>query len=226
MCSSIPGSARIDACRPLQTMWQYGSSEKTISSVPRTTSAIAARSSRVATPPVGLCGELSTIARGLGSVARKSLDILGRRPKLVFDLQGRQHRPRTAPLEVGHIGRKLGAEDQNPVARVEHRLGEELLERLGTRADHDVFGRHRIAEFGRDEPSRRRPELRQPQTRTVARLVFLDRPDARLLGVRRAGKRTVADLELDDVLSLGLEGPRDGQHGEGRLGRQVLCKMN
>ena len=51
-------------------MWQYGSSEKTISSVPRTTSAIAARSSRVATPPVGLCGEFRRIARGCGSVAR------------------------------------------------------------------------------------------------------------------------------------------------------------
>ena len=70
MCSSIPGSARIEACRPLQTMWQYGSSEKTISSVPRTIAAIAARSSRVATPPVGLCGEFRRIARGLGSVAR------------------------------------------------------------------------------------------------------------------------------------------------------------
>ena len=207
MCSSMPGSARIDACRPLQTMWQYGSSEKTISSVPRTTSAIAARSSRVATPPVGLCGELSKIARGFGSVARKRLTSSadGRNSFSTFNGTSTARAPRRS--KIGHIRRKLGAENQHPVARVEHRLGKELLERLGTRADHDVFGRHRIAKFGRDEPSRRRPELRQPQTGAVTRLVFLDRPDARLLGVRRAGKRTVADLELDDVLPLGLEGP-------------------
>ena len=71
--SSIPGCARIDSCRPPQTMWQYGSSEKTTRSVPRTTSAIAARSSRVATPPVGLWGEFRKTPRGLGSVSRKRL---------------------------------------------------------------------------------------------------------------------------------------------------------
>ena len=96
MCSSIPGSARIDACRPLQTMWQYGSSEKTISSVPRTTSAIAARSSRVATPPVGLCGEFRTIARGFGSVARNRWTSSAEGRNSFSTFKRRQHGARAA----------------------------------------------------------------------------------------------------------------------------------
>ena len=76
-------------------MWQYGSSEKTIRSVPRTTSAIAARSSRVATPPVGLCGEFRKIARGFGSVARNSRDVLAPGPEPV--LRPQRHDDGPAP---------------------------------------------------------------------------------------------------------------------------------
>ena len=47
--------------------------------VPRTTSAIAARSASVATPPVGLWGEFRKIARGFGSVARNRAHVLGPR---------------------------------------------------------------------------------------------------------------------------------------------------
>ena len=109
----------------------------------------------------------------------KMPDIVGRWPKLIFDLQGRKHGPRTAPLQVRHIGRKLGSEDQNAIARVKHRLGEKLLEGLGTRADHDVFRRDGIAEFGRDKTRPRRAEFGQPEARTVTGVVFLDRLDAR-----------------------------------------------
>ena len=82
--------------------------------------------------------------------------------------------------------------------------------------------RARVAKFGRDEPRRRCPEIGQSKTRTVAGLVLLDRPDARRLGVRRARERAVADLELDDILTLGLQAARERQHGERRLRRQVL----
>ena len=158
MCSSMPGSARIDACRPLQTIWQYGSSEKTISSLPRTTSAISARSSRVATPPVGLCGELRMIPRGLGSLARNRRTASAEGRKSCSTCKRRKHGPRPSSLEVGNVGRKLRAENQHPVARVEHRLGEILLERLGARPDDDVLGRHGIAKLGRDETG---PPLRE-----------------------------------------------------------------
>ena len=66
VCSSIPGCASGVSCRPSQTMWQYGSSLKTATSRPRTSSARPRMSSAVATPPVGLCGELRKIARARG----------------------------------------------------------------------------------------------------------------------------------------------------------------
>ncbi len=66
----MPGWARIEACFPFQTMWQYGSSLKTATFLPRTALAIRARSSSVATPPVGLWGELRKIALGDLSSAR------------------------------------------------------------------------------------------------------------------------------------------------------------
>ena len=167
----------------------------------------------MATPPVGIVRRVQQDRPRL-RVGREELpDVLGRRTKLVLDPQRRQHRPRSPALEVGNVRRKLRAEDQHPVARVEHRLGEILLERLGTRGDDDVLGRRPSsrtrAETNRAAAARK---LGQTQARAVARLVILDRLDARLLGVRRGGKRAVADLQLDDVLPLGLEAPRDGQH--------------
>ena len=71
VCSSMPGCASGVSCRPRQTMWQYGSSLNTATSRPRTNSARPRMSSRVATPPVGLCGELRKIALARGSSRRK-----------------------------------------------------------------------------------------------------------------------------------------------------------
>ena len=51
-------------------MRSYGSSLKTATSLPRTSSASPFRSSNVATPPVGLCGLFRKIARGDLSLAR------------------------------------------------------------------------------------------------------------------------------------------------------------
>ena len=176
----------------------------------------------VATPPVGLCGEFRKIARGRGSVARKSRDVLGLGPKPLLDAERGQHRRAPRRSQVGHVGREVRAEDQDAVAGLEQGLGEVLLERLGPGGDDDVLG-------GRPD-SRTRPrrtgraasrKLGQAEARAVAGLVLLDRPDAGLLGVRRAGERAVADLQLDHVLAPGLQRPGRRQHGEGGLGRQI-----
>ena len=71
--------------------------------------------------------------------ARKFCDVLGRWTKIVLDFERSEHGPRSPALEVGKVGREVRAEDQDPVARVENRLGEILLERLGPRGHDDVF---------------------------------------------------------------------------------------
>ena len=161
------------------------------------------------------------IPRGFGIAREKPPDGLGRRTKVVLDSQRGENRPRAPSLKVGNIRRKLRAEDEHAVARVEHRLGEILLERLGTRTDDDILGRDRITELTRDEPRRRRAKTGQTQARTVARLVIFDRLDSRLFRVRSRGKRAVADLQLDNVFPLGAKGPRGRQHRESRFGRQI-----
>src|SRR5205823_7430751 len=60
-------------------------------------------------------------------------------------------------------------------------------------------------------------ELRQPQRRSVAGVAGFDRFDAGAAGVGRRRKRTVTDLQLDDVFALRLQSPRNGEHLEGVL---------
>ncbi len=82
-------------------------------------------------------GDLGEVARGrhaAGGVVRRvqedrprsgigrpeTAGRLGRRTEVVLDRQRREHDPRAPPLEVGNIGRKLRAEHQHAIARVEH----------------------------------------------------------------------------------------------------------
>ena len=117
----------------------------------------------------------------------------------------------------------MRAEDQDAVAGVEQGLGEILLERLGPRGDDDVLGPDVEAELGVDRPRRGGAELGQAQARAVAGLVRLDRRDPGGLGGRGGRERAVADLQLDDVLPLRLQGPGQRQDGEGGLGRQAAA---
>src|SRR5262245_30186446 len=71
--SLMPGSDAIEMCEPLNTSRSYTSSENAIVSCSLHNAAINSSSSRVNTLPVGLCGELMRIARGLdANAARKS----------------------------------------------------------------------------------------------------------------------------------------------------------
>ena len=109
-------------------------------------------------------------------IAREKLaDGVGRRTKVILDVQRSKDSPGSSALEVGYISRKLRAENEHAVARLEHRLGEILLEGLGTGTDDDVLGRDRVAKLTRDEPGRRRAKTGQTQARAVARLILLDR---------------------------------------------------
>jgi hypothetical protein len=54
--------------------------------------------------------------------------------------------------------------------------------------------------------------------------VVLDGFDTRGQGGQSAGERAVADLQLDDVFSLGLETPGHGQNIEGGFGREPACE--
>ena len=107
--SIMPGSARMLWCRPSQTMWQYGSSLNTAMFVPRTRSAIAFRSSSVATPPVGLCGELRKIAFACGSVFDERLDVArGRGGSRSPAAAGTYTGSAAAAVDVRHVGRERG----------------------------------------------------------------------------------------------------------------------
>ena len=148
--------------------------------------------------------------------------VLGPGPEPVLDLEGNQDRASLPALQVGNIRGKVRTEHQDAVARVDQGLGEVLLEWLRSRGHHDILRTGRIAELGGHERGGRLAESRQPQARTVAGLVLLDRLDAGGLGVRSAGKWAVADLQFHHVLAPPLQAPRQGQHRECRLGRQVL----
>ena len=54
------------------------------------------------------------------------------------------------------------------------------------------------------------------------RLLVADGLDARFEGAGRARKRTVADLQFDDVLALGLEPAGDGEDVEGGFAGKSL----
>ena len=92
---------------------------------------------------------------------QEALDISGVRPKLVRLSEGREHRPTTPSFDVRHVRRKIRAEDQHPIAWVEKRLAEELLENLGTWSDHYVLALGGDPEFVAEELSRRITEFRQ-----------------------------------------------------------------
>ena len=176
----------------------------------------------MATPPVGLCGELRKIARALGLFLTKSFDVVQVGPKLICLLQRLRTPSAAAALDVRAVGREVRAEDQHRVAGIEERLAEELLEDLGAGPDDDVLGRDVDAEFLVVIRRDRLAERRQAQRGAVVRLVGAGWPRCRpSSALRGARKGAVADLQFDDVLALGLEAAGDGQDVEGGFGRQA-----
>ena len=105
---------------------------------------MALRSSAVATPPVGLCGELRNTAFGRVAVLRKSATALTSGRKAFGLRQRHAHRHRPAAADVRLERRELRREEQNRVAGFEEQLAEELLEHLRAGADDHVLrpGRH------------------------------------------------------------------------------------
>src|SRR5262249_17879795 len=96
---------------------------------------------------------------------------------------------------------------------------------LGAGADHDVVGRHRHAELAEIALGDGLAKARQAQRGAVVRVLLVDRPDAGQRGVSRSGERAVADLQLDDVLALGLEALGDGEDVKGGLGGEVAGEV-
>ena len=70
--SAMPGSVAIGMCSPSKMMYSYGSSVMTIRSRSIAIFAIVSSSAREKTCPLGLCGELTTIARVFGVIAARS----------------------------------------------------------------------------------------------------------------------------------------------------------
>ena len=207
-------------------MWQYGSSLNTATFRPRTTSAIAARSSSVATPPVGLCGEFRKIAFGAGSSARNCLMSIDVWPELVLLAQRRQNGSRLPALDVRQERREVRAEHERAVARIQKCLTEELLENLRARPGDDVLRAGGNPELLAHELRGRPRETRAgPATGSSATGCRWMACSPAAFAERRALERAVADLQLDDVLALGLEGLGDGQDRESRLDVQILRKL-
>ncbi len=115
----------------------------------------------------------------------------------------------------------MRAEDQDTVTGLQKGLREVLLDGLRPRGGHDVFRADIQAKLIVNHAGRRRAELGQPQTGAVAGLVLLDRPDARVLGVRGTRERAIADLQLNHVLAPSLQRPRHREHGERSLRGEV-----
>ena len=121
---------------------------------PRTRSAMASRSSFVATPPVGLCGEFRKIAFGRFDVLEELLDRVQVRAERVLLRSGDVYRHAAPAADVRLEGRELRGEEQHRVAGLEEHLAEELLEHLRPGPDDDVLRSGRDAELRR-VPSRR-----------------------------------------------------------------------
>jgi hypothetical protein len=78
--SGMPGRVAIGTCSPVYTRCSYTSSVTTSRSRVTAIRAMAVISSRVNTAPVGLCGELSRMARVRGVTAARSASRSGRKP--------------------------------------------------------------------------------------------------------------------------------------------------
>src|SRR5262249_4942765 len=98
---------------------------------------------------------------------------------------------------------------------------EKLLEDLGAGADHHVLRADGNAEFFLVIPGDGLAERGQSQGCAVVGGAVGDGPEACLAGVPGGGKRAVADLQLDDVLGLGLEPFGQGQDVERGFGGQA-----
>src|SRR5690606_8017282 len=141
-------------------------------------------------------------------------------PEFVRLAKRREDRAGAPAQDIRQIRRKVRAEHQHAVAGIQERLAEELLENLRSGPCDDILRLRRPAELAADERRRGLAELRDAGRRAIVGLVLLDRADAMGPRARRAIERAVADLELDDVLALRLQGLRNPQAGACRLDRQ------
>ena len=163
------------------------------------------RSSSVVTPPVGLCGELRKIARGAGSSLRnRSISATSGRNS--FDCcsgVSTARAPRRSMFGM-YVG-KYGLKTSTPSPGLRNASQKNCSKTFAPGPATMFSASAGMPNSARHELRRRLPELGNPGRRAIVRLVVLDRVDA--AGPRRRGavERAVADLELDDVLALGLE---------------------
>ena len=142
---------------------------------------------------------------GMRRLVHEPLHIIQIGAELILLPQRTIDRLGAAPLNVGAVRREMRTEDKNGISRIEKRLAEELFEHLGAAADHDILRPHRDSEFaliiGGDCLAKRR----QAGRGAVVRGVAVDGLDAGGAGVLGTGEGTVADLEFNDILPLGLD---------------------
>ena len=138
-------------------------------------------------------------------IANEVLDVVHVRAKLVLLTQHAVVNSSAATLDVGRVRWEIGAEDQNVVAGIEHRLAEELLEDLGAGANYHVFRGNRDAEVGGVVTGNRLAKTGEAGRRAIMGGVLVDRLDAGSQRVRRAGERAITDLQLDDIFAASLQ---------------------
>ncbi len=172
------------------------------------------RSSSVATPPVGLCGEFRKIARGDGSSRRnRSTSATSGRNSFDWRSGARTARAPRRSMFGTYVG-KCGLKTSTPSPGFRNASQKNCSNTFAPGPATTFFGLSRDAELRSRRIRGRLAELGKAGRRAVVRLVVLDRVDAGGLRGRRAGERAVADLELDDVLALGLQRPGHAEHGE------------
>ena len=160
-----------------------------------------------------------------GIFGEKALDVLHCGAEPVGLLQRRKHGPGRAPLDIGHIGGEVGAEDEHAVTGVEKGFAEELLENLRAGSGDDILFACGNVELAAHELCGGGAKFREARRRAVMRLIGIDGRDAAGARRRRAVERTVADLEFDDVLSRTFQSLGDAKHGERGLDGQGSGKI-
>jgi len=169
----------------------------------------------------GVVGRIEEDGFGAGMFAEKAGQVGGVRAKVAFRSQRGEDRDGSATENVGDIGGEGGLEHEDGVAGFQKGFAEEGLEDFGTGTDGDVFCGEVQAEFLVERAGNGGAELWQTQRGAVVGQIGVQGSVGSGQGTGRGRKRTIANLQMDDIFAGSLETAGHGQHIEGGLGRQT-----
>ena len=180
---------------------------------------IASQSARVSTPPVGLAGVLSTSTRVRGVTSERSSSTSIR--KSLASRMGTDTGVAPTKFTSERVDGIAGVRHQHLVARLDHGEEQEVKDVLAAGDEHHLFRSGLHTGVPGHVAGGRLAHLPDAAGRGVVGGTFADGADGGLGDVVGGREVGLADLQMDDVPTLGLEPPGAGQHLEGGLGAEA-----